>query len=87
MAQGTPTGGGLRPTLVTTQFLNDVERDRRSASSAVLERVEQALNLAPDFLNALAGRLPAWAAPVSMDEWRKVRELLRVVVTGASRAS
>lgn len=43
---------------ITPQYLNDIEHDRRSPASVVLEQLANVYGLAPDYLYHLAGALP-----------------------------
>lgn len=44
---------------ISPQYLNDIERDRRSPSSdRIVQQFAQALDLDPDYLHYLNGRFP-----------------------------
>ena len=48
-------GGSISP-----QYLNDIEHDRRSPSSDhMIQQFARVLNIGPDYLYYLAGRVPA----------------------------
>ena len=44
---------------VSGVFINDIEHNYRIGSDLVLEQIAQTLNLSPDYLYHLAGKLPA----------------------------
>jgi transcriptional regulator with XRE-family HTH domain len=44
---------------ISPQYLNDIERDRRSPSSDhLIQQFAKVLNIDPDYLHYLAGKLP-----------------------------
>ncbi len=45
-------------TPITPQYLNDIEHDRRSPASAVIEQLAAVFGFAADYLYLLAGSLP-----------------------------
>lgn len=80
---------GRRGVPVSPAFIADLEKDRRVGSQPLLSAVELALGLEPDYLNAIAGRLPAWTfqAPLSPAQWAKVRSAIRKALPGKRNAS
>jgi len=48
---------------ITPQYLNDIEHDRRIPSPDVVSKFAEVLQIDPDYLEYLAGRIP--------QDWRK----------------
>jgi transcriptional regulator with XRE-family HTH domain len=74
---------GRRGAPVSPAFIADLERDRRVGSQELLAAVEAALDLEPDYLNAMAGRLPR---PLNPQQWTKVRSAIRKALPVSRKA-